>query len=66
MFLDEARLCLHLQHANIVQVFDIGQSDDTYFLVMEYVNGVDLKVLLEWAKKRSTPEPMEVPTRSTS
>ena len=28
MFLDEARLSLHLQHANIVQVFDIGHADD--------------------------------------
>src|SRR5436309_13156133 len=48
MFLDEARLSLSLQHANIVQVFDIGHSEDTYFIVMEYVDGVDLKALLEW------------------
>src|SRR5678815_1305378 len=41
MFLDEARLSLSLQHANIVQVFDIGHSEDTYFIVMEYVDGVD-------------------------
>ena len=43
MFLDEARLSLHLQHANIVQVFDIGHADETYFIVMEFVDGVDLK-----------------------
>src|SRR5438046_4229743 len=48
MFLDEARLSLSLQHANIVQVFDIGHSEDTYFIVMEYVDGIDLKGLLEW------------------
>ncbi|HEY4055254.1 MAG TPA: serine/threonine-protein kinase [Kofleriaceae bacterium] len=47
MFLDEARLSLFLQHANVVQVFDIGQADDgTYFLVMEYVDGIDLKGLI--------------------
>jgi serine/threonine-protein kinase len=47
MFLDEARLSLFLQHANIVQVFDISKADDgTYFLVMEYVDGCDLKALL--------------------
>src|SRR4051795_9602155 len=51
MFLDEARLSLQLQHANIVQVFDIGHSDDTYFIVMEYVDGVDLKLLLEWRRR---------------
>src|SRR5512140_3717061 len=51
MFLDEARLSLSLQHANIVQVFDIGHADDTYFIVMEYVDGVDLKILLEWRRR---------------
>jgi len=51
MFLDEARLSLGLQHANIVQVFDIGHSEDTYFIVMEYVDGVDLKALLEWRRR---------------
>src|SRR6185295_7235612 len=51
MFLDEARLSLSLQHANIVQVFDIGHADDTYFIVMEYVDGVDLKELLEWRRR---------------
>jgi serine/threonine protein kinase len=51
MFLDEARLSLLLQHANIVQVFDIGHTDDTYFIVMEYVDGVDLKALMEWRRR---------------
>ncbi|HVZ73313.1 MAG TPA: serine/threonine-protein kinase [Polyangia bacterium] len=51
MFLDEARLSLVLQHANIVQVFDIAHTDDTYFIVMEYVDGVDLKALTEWRRK---------------
>src|SRR5215468_3684902 len=51
MFLDEARLSLSLQHANIVQVFDIGHTEDTYFIVMEYVDGVDLKALMEWRRK---------------
>ncbi|HSD90184.1 MAG TPA: serine/threonine-protein kinase [Kofleriaceae bacterium] len=47
MFLDEARLSLFLQHANVVQVFDISKADDgTYFLVMEFVDGCDLKALL--------------------
>jgi eukaryotic-like serine/threonine-protein kinase len=48
MFLDEARLSLFLQHANIVQVFDISKAEDgTYFLVMEFVDGCDLKALVE-------------------
>jgi len=52
MFLDEARLSLYLQHANIVQVFDIGQTENSYFLVMEFVDGANLKALLQRLKQR--------------
>jgi serine/threonine-protein kinase len=53
MFLDEARLSLFLQHANIVQVFDISRTpDNAYFLVMEYVDGCNLKALLERQKQK--------------
>lgn len=53
MFLDEARLSLHLNHANIVSVFDIGKSSSTYFIVMEFVEGTTLKSLLQHlARKR--------------
>jgi eukaryotic-like serine/threonine-protein kinase len=55
MFLDEARLSLHLSHANIVTVFDIGKSSSTYFIVMEYVEGINLKgILQEFARRRIT------------
>ena len=59
MFLDEARLSLHLQHANIVHVTDIGKADSTaemaessYFLVMEYVEGINLKTLLAYQQNQ--------------
>ena len=52
MFLDEAKLSLFLQHANIVQVFDIGQSENSYFLVMEFVDGCNLKALLDRLHRR--------------
>ena len=53
MFLDEARLSLFLQHANIVQVFDISKTpDNAYFLVMEFVDGCNLKGLIERQKQR--------------
>ncbi len=41
MFLDEARIASHLHHGNIVQVLDYGSVDDTEFIAMEYVDGVD-------------------------
>ena len=53
MFLDEARLSLFLQHANIVQVFDISRTpDNAYFLVMEFVDGANLKSLIERQKQK--------------
>jgi serine/threonine protein kinase len=53
MFLDEARLSLFLQHANIVQVFDISKTpDNAYFLVMEFVDGCNLKALIERHKQK--------------
>src|SRR5258708_25501184 len=46
MFLDEARFSAHLNHSNVAQVFDIGVGDNTYFIVMEFVEGGDLKQLI--------------------
>src|ERR1043166_8268958 len=43
MFLDEARLSAQLSHSNCVQVFDIGVGDNAYFIVMEFVDGANLK-----------------------
>jgi eukaryotic-like serine/threonine-protein kinase len=54
MFLDEARLSLNLQHANIVQVFDISKTpDNAYFLVMEFVDGCNLKAIIERQKQKN-------------
>jgi serine/threonine-protein kinase len=55
MFLDEARLSAHLSHSNCVQVFDIGVGDNTYFIVMEYVDGADLKAIIEQSRKTGQP-----------
>ena len=49
MFEDEAKIAVDLNHPNIVQTFDFGQIGTTYFLAMEYVEGVDLLRLLNAA-----------------
>src|SRR3954471_22100192 len=51
MFKDEARIALGLNHPNIIQVFDYGAVADTFFLAMEYVEGMDLLRLLQEAAK---------------
>ena len=57
MFLDEARLALGLNHANVVQTFDIGVSDSAYFLVMEWIDGTQLKQVNEIALLRWLHDP---------
>ena len=46
MFLSEARLAATLDHPNIVQVYDIGESTGDYYYAMEYVPGVDLRAIV--------------------
>ncbi len=58
MFLDEARLSARLTHANIVQVFDIGHVENTYFIVMEFIDGVNLKAVIEYLRARKQPFPL--------
>jgi serine/threonine-protein kinase len=62
MFLDEARIGLHLTHTNIVQTFDIGNASGTYFIVMEFVDGLNLKNVLNRVLQsgRSVPTEMAV------
>jgi serine/threonine-protein kinase len=59
MFLDEARLGARLNHANIVTVFDIGAADNTYFIVMEFVDGANLKHLMEGLRKTGRRFPLK-------
>ncbi|MEY4577272.1 MAG: hypothetical protein RL701_1975, partial [Pseudomonadota bacterium] len=58
MFLDEARLSARLSHANIVSVFDISAREDTYFLIMEFVDGANLKRILESLQRRGLTFPL--------
>jgi len=59
MFLDEARLGARMSHANIVSVFDIGAADDTYFIVMEFVDGCNLKKIIEVLRKQGRTVPFK-------
>ena len=55
MFIDEASITSKLQHANIVQIFDFDLCENTYFIAMEYVEGVDLKKVIDVGVKEGKP-----------
>jgi serine/threonine protein kinase len=58
-FADEARLSFLLSHSNVVHVRDIGQTDDTLFIAMEWVEGGDLGGILQKLQERvGQPMPM--------
>ena len=57
MFVDEAKIALSLNHANIVQVFDFGQIRGTFYLAMELIEGVDLMRLFHAVREHEDAFP---------
>lgn len=60
MFNREACIAAQLFHQNIVQIFDYGQHDRSYFIAMEYVHGRDLRTLIEAASAKAQVLPVPV------
>jgi eukaryotic-like serine/threonine-protein kinase len=60
MFLDEARLAAHLDHDNIVRVYDFGEVKGQYFLAMEYLPGEDLASMLQTCRRGGRQLPLEL------
>lgn len=60
MFISEARFVARLVHPNVVQIHELGQDDDGYFLVMEYVAGCSVRELMLAADKAARRLPPEV------
>ncbi|HOI10608.1 MAG TPA: protein kinase, partial [Myxococcota bacterium] len=55
MFIDEARVSAGLHHQNIVQILDFDRIDDSYYIAMEYVEGRDLRKVLDRGKSTGKP-----------
>ena len=60
MFIDEARLAARLDHANIVQVFDFGQHDGSFYIAMELVDGSNVNQLLRAVAARDESVPLDI------
>lgn len=58
MFIDEARLAASLDHPNVVQTFDFGETDDQLYLAMELVEGTNVNRLLRAVAARDETVPL--------
>ncbi|MFS4458250.1 protein kinase domain-containing protein [Bdellovibrio sp. HCB2-146] len=54
MFKEEAKIAVNLNHGNVVSIYDFGVEKGQFFLVMEYVEGRNLRQILNELKKANT------------
>ena len=60
LFLGEARLAARMNHRNIVQVFELGEHQGSYFIAMEYVAGRTLREVIDAAARKKEKLPAEI------
>ncbi len=58
MLLDEARIAGSIVHPCVVQVLDVGRAGETFYLVMELVEGIDLRTIARSVPSGMLPLPM--------
>ncbi|OEH91216.1 Stk1 family PASTA domain-containing Ser/Thr kinase [Bacillus solimangrovi] len=65
-FRREAYSATSLHHPNIVEIFDVGEEDGIYFMVMEYVDGKTLKQLIQQYGPVSVEDSVHIMSQMTS
>ena len=64
-FKREALSVSNLSHPNIVEVYDVGEEDGNYYIVMEYIEGKTLKQLLQKRGALTLTEVIDIMTQLT-
>lgn len=57
MLLDEARIAALVKHPNVVDIYDLGEQDGTFFIAMEYLDGESLAGILKQAIRGQRLDP---------
>ncbi len=65
-FQREALSASSLSNPNIVEVYDVGEDNGEYYIVMEYVEGKHLKALLKKRGKLTVPEVIDITLQITN
>lgn len=60
MFINEAKISVHLNHPNVVQVYDLGRVGSSWFIAMEHLHGHDLTRLVRALRADSERLPIPV------
>lgn len=60
MFAAEAKTAVALSHGNIVPIYELGRAEDTFYIVMGYVDGPSVSELLAAHRRRGHPPPLAV------
>lgn len=66
MFVDEAKMVAGLAHPSIVQIFDLGRIEKSYYIAMEYVHGHDLRTIMKRAREKGLRMPLDLSLRVVS
>src|SRR5215467_5901744 len=59
-FVDEAKVAIKLNHANIAPVFEVGKVDGEYFLAIQYIEGRDLRRMITRQREERTRLPADL------
>lgn len=65
-FIREASAARKLNHPNVVEIYDVGESGELHYIVMEYINGVTLKELIVRTGAMPAQNAIEIMKKLTS
>jgi TonB family protein len=66
MLIDEAKLAAQLNHNNIIHIYDLGRIDRSYYIAMEYIEGEDLRSILQTCRELGVKVPVQLAVHITA